>query len=90
MPSGNSMAYFAVIDTGIGIPKERAEDIFKAFQLSDMSDTRKFSGLGLGLTICHLLTRLHDGEIGVDREEGLGSEFYFTLPFAQSLALNLD
>jgi len=78
------MIRFIVIDTGIGIPPEKQEAIFETFQQADMSDTRQYGGIGLGLTICKQLIQLHGGDIGVISEEGQGSEFYFTLPVAAS------
>ena len=72
---------FAVIDTGIGIPKDRMHRLFKPFSQVDSSTTRKFGGTGLGLNIAQQLVEMMNGKIGVDSEEGRGSEFWFTTVF---------
>ena len=70
---------FEVKDTGIGIPKDRMDRLFKSFSQVDASTTRKYGGTGLGLTISKQLTELMDGEIGVESQEGKGSTFWFTV-----------
>lgn len=72
---------FSVIDTGIGIAKDKLDYIFDMFTQETSSTTRKFGGTGLGLAICKKLVELQGGTISVSSESGKGSIFSFTLPF---------
>ena len=73
-PDGTPFA-IRVIDTGIGIPKERLDAIFEAFQQADGSTTRRFGGTGLGLTISRSMCQLMGYDLTVDSEAGGGSVF---------------
>jgi len=80
--------YFAVVDTGIGIPPEKKDLIFDSFTQADAETTRKYGGSGLGLSICKELVRKMGGKLQVHSQPGHGSTFYFnlTLPIQQQTA----
>jgi signal transduction histidine kinase len=79
----DNMVEIAVSDTGIGIPKDKFEDIFKSFEQLGMLQDDKYSGMGLGLNITKKLIEMHGGEIKVESELNKGSKFTFTLPVSR-------
>src|SRR5262249_21054105 len=73
------LLHFSVRDTGIGIPLEKQNRLFKSFQQVDASTTRHYGGTGLGLAICKRLSELMGGRIWVESDAGKGSTFHFTI-----------
>jgi signal transduction histidine kinase/CheY-like chemotaxis protein len=69
-----------VTDTGVGIAPDRQQVIFDAFAQADGSSTRRFGGLGLGLSVCKQLVDLMGGQIGFRSRPGSGSSFWVTVP----------
>jgi signal transduction histidine kinase/ActR/RegA family two-component response regulator len=77
---GGKLEFF-VRDTGIGIPANRLEAIFERFVQADLEDKRASQGAGLGLSIAKAYIDILGGEIWVESMEGVGTTFYFTLPY---------
>jgi len=76
-----SLLKFFVIDTGIGIAKHKQEYIFDIFRQGDDTFTRRYDGVGIGLSVSKKLTEILGGEMWLESELGKGSSFYFTIPY---------
>ena len=74
---------FSVHDSGIGIPSEKLNNIFKPFEQVDASTTREYGGTGLGLAIVYKLVEMMQGRIWVESEVGIGSDFNFIVKLGQ-------
>jgi signal transduction histidine kinase/HPt (histidine-containing phosphotransfer) domain-containing protein len=73
------LLHISVHDTGIGIPLNKQDRLFKSFQQVDASTTRHYGGTGLGLAICKRLSELMGGKIWVESDAGKGATFHFTI-----------
>ncbi|MEU9130620.1 response regulator [Kitasatospora sp. NPDC048540] len=78
-PDGRYELLFSVADTGIGIPADRMDRLFREFSQVDASTTRRYGGTGLGLAISKRLAELMGGTMWVDSETDVGSTFHFTI-----------
>ncbi len=79
--------YLSITDTGIGIAPNKLRHIFDTFFQADGSTTRRYDGLGLGLTVAKAIIEAHGGQIEAESRPGEGSRFTITLPALTSLAL---
>jgi signal transduction histidine kinase/DNA-binding response OmpR family regulator len=71
--------HFSIKDTGIGIPEDKINQLFRSFSQLDGSNLREYGGLGLGLAICKRLIQRMNGRLWVESELGIGSTFSFTI-----------
>lgn len=88
--TGTTTIEFYVKDTGVGIPKDKCQIIFDRFIQADGSNTRRFEGSGLGLSIAKAYVEMLEGEIWVESEQGKGSIFYFTIPYNAGSGQNMS
>jgi signal transduction histidine kinase len=72
--------WIAVMDTGVGIPERDCERVFTRFYQVEPSLTRRYEGMGLGLSIAKSMVDLHDGRMWVESIAGKGSRFTVVLP----------
>jgi signal transduction histidine kinase len=80
---GTTEVLIAFSDQGIGIPPDKAGQLFERFYQADGSTTRRFGGMGIGLALCQKIVEAHDGRIWAESAgEGQGSTFYVALPVA--------
>jgi len=75
------MLEFAVHDTGIGMSQAHAEVAFERFRQAELATERLYGGTGLGLTISRELALMMGGDMWLETMEGVGSSFYFSIPY---------
>lgn len=86
----HGLMYISISDTGIGIPEDKFDSIFKSFEQVDSASDRAYGGTGLGLTITRQLVELHGGQIFITSAIGKGSTFTFTLPVSAEKAKKIE
>ena len=80
---GSTLLEFAVRDTGLGMSPEQIQKIFQPFSHGDADITRRYGGMGLGLTLAKEYIELMGGELEIESEKGAGSTFRFTVPLEE-------
>lgn len=83
----NGKLKVSISDHGLGIPEDVIDKLFAKFFRVDNDDRKKIGGTGLGLAICKEIIQAHGGEIGVESKYGIGSTFYFYLPYIANNAV---
>ena len=86
----SAVIYMSITDTGIGIPKDKQDYLFRHFSQINASHSSRFGGTGLGLVICKEFVNMMGGDIGVKSDEGLGSKFYFTIKLKTQKGLKIN
>jgi len=82
--SGEKLVTFTVVDSGIGISEEHFAHIFDTFTQVDISDTRKYGGTGLGLSLSKKIAKKLGGDISVSSQLGFGSQFFLTIAMGKN------
>jgi len=88
--NGRNVLHFSIEDSGIGVEEDKVREIFESFNQADTSITRKYDGIGLGLTISSNLVRLMGGRMWVESDPGIGSRFHFTVPSDDERDVTVD
>jgi signal transduction histidine kinase len=83
-PEVGNLVMISVVDTGVGIPSSRLEEIFEPFHQLDASSTRRFGGAGLGLALVRQIVEAHGSMLDVQSTEGHGTTFRFPLLAVES------
>ncbi|MEW6042547.1 MAG: HAMP domain-containing sensor histidine kinase, partial [Elusimicrobiota bacterium] len=79
----DNLAGISIKDDGNGIPQEQKQKLFEEFSQIDEYFTGQVKGMGLGLAMCRIIIKAHNGIIDFESAEGTGSNFYFALPVSR-------